>query len=262
MINYPWKLPSIHCLYQIRFIIYIDYRDISGSQFFQSHICHFPLHPAGLIRIVQYVEQKIRFPCLFQRGTKCFDQCCRKLMDKSNRIRQQKISAASHADPPNSGIQSGKEHIFFKHLFRCISRIFIQKFIHQRGFSCIGITNQCHSWDSASLTLLSLGLPLFCNSIQFFSKFRYSLFNSPAIKFQLFLSGSLIRHTTSTALTTQSFMHACQSWQYILKPCRFHLQLGLSGSCSRCENLKNQSCPIKDRAVQNILQVPHLRWCQ
>ena len=176
------------------------------------------------------MKQKIRITYLIQRGAERLDQAVGKAADKADRIGEQEILAAAQGYLSNGGVQRGKQHILrHNHLFLFSARQFHQ-FVQQRGFACVGISDQRGLRIRSLGPFSSLDFAFLLHPFQFAPQFADTPLDFSPVQLNLLFTGSLVAQgTAGSALAPQRVSESHKSRQHILKSGRFHLHFSLFG---------------------------------
>ena len=146
------------------------------------------------------------------------------LVDKSNRIRQEKGLIMSGIHTADTGLQCSKQHILFHDRFIRQFAELLYHTVQNCRLSRIGISYQSHLRDTGLLPLFPLHLSGTSHIFQFLFQFCDTMIDLTPVQFQLFLTGALITHAaTGTALSAQCIIHSYQSRQHILQSGCLHL---------------------------------------
>ena len=207
------------------------------------------------------LQQKVRLADLLQGGPEGLDQGVGQVADKADGIGQKEGQVAGGLDPPDRGIQGGKEHVLFQDLFLvCILSVAVaQQGIHQGGLARIGIAHQGHPGDAGLEPAAPLGLPFLVDDLQLLFHLADPVLDPASVQLQLLFAGALVgQAAAAAALPGELGVHAGQAGQEILEPGGLHLEPGLSGPGSLGEYLQDDAGLVQDLCIQLLFQVADL----
>ena len=227
----------------------------SGTQIRNCLIYHLNLFFKIRMRNINHMQQQVCFAHLIQRRFKWIHQIGRELTYKSYCIRQQERQIINN-HLTHRCIESSKQLIFGKDLT-------LRQQIHQRWFSDIRISDQCHTNQSS--TVLALGRLLCINIGQTLFQQCHTIQDNTTVHFQLRFTRTTKSHRTfttsgtgTTTLTFQVCPQTLQSGQHIFILCQLYLRFGIGSLRAHSKNIKNKWCTVQNLYIQFLFDISYL----
>ena len=162
------------------------------------------------------------------------NKVCGELANETYRIAHQERQIVD-SNLADCGIESSEELILGKHI------AFAQE-VHQSRFSDIGIANESHTNEFASILALSSLLAV--NLFEFFLQQGNTVEHYAAVCFDLGLTRST--HTDTALLSFEVSPKTCETRQEVLVLGKFNLCLGSRCLSSAGKDVENEACAVED----------------
>ena len=232
----------------IALIIDGNHRDVSSLDLLQRFLCDLHLSCIFLTGYIYDLNQKGSILHLLQCGMEGFHQIMREIGNKADGVGQQKGFSIRQIDMADTGVQSGKQHILFQHLFiLLIGTAVLQQHIHDGTFSGICIADQRYERQHGFLSCPPLIEALCLYFLQLSLQLLNPCIDSSSIQLQLLFSGTLV--FSAAALSSQLCIGTDQTGKQLLQLCALNLQSCGTCDCPAFKNGENELCTVHDRRL-------------